>query len=314
MKKIMILLAMVLSLLMVVSAFGSDPKNGGTLVFGRSGDSVGLDPAYETDGNSFLVCDNIFEALVFYKDESTELEPGLASSWSISPDEKTYTFYLRRGAKFHDGTPFNADAVLFSFGRMMKDRKLKFSSKNWNFPAQDRPPENWVSKEMDDTINSIEAVSDSVVVFRLKRAQASFLSNFGMDFADIISPTAFIKDPKGFSRNPVGTGPFKFVSWVRDDRITLEANKKYWGLYGGPYLDKVIFRTIPENSIRFQELKAGNIHICQFPNPADIPLAERDPNLKIISQPTVKWPARKNVMNFKLHPTGSVRLKNVWLD
>ena len=161
-------------MLMVVSAFGSDPKNGGTLVFGRGGDSVGLDPAYETDGNSFLVCDNIFEALVFYKDESTELEPGLASSWSISPDEKTYTFYLRRGVKFHDGTPFNADAVLFSFGRMMKDRKLKFSSKNWNLPAQDRPPENWVSKEMDDTLKSIEAVSDSVVVFRLKRAQASF--------------------------------------------------------------------------------------------------------------------------------------------
>jgi peptide/nickel transport system substrate-binding protein len=270
---------------MVVPVFGADPKMGGTLVFGRGGDSVGLDPAYETDGNSFLVCDNIYEALVFYKDESTALEPGLAHSWSITPDGKTYTFYLRRGIKFHDGTLLNADAVVFSIGRMMKNRNLKFSGKNWNIPPQDRPPEYWVSMEMDDTIESIEAVSDYVVVFRLKRVEAPFLANMGMDFADIISPTAFMKDPKGFLRNPVGTGPYKFVSWVRDDRITLEKNKEYWGQYGGPYLDKVIFRAIPENSVRFLELKAGNIHMCQFPNPADVPLAERDPNLKIVSQP-----------------------------
>ena len=95
------------------------PKNGGTLIYGRGGDSVGLDPAYETDGNSFMVCDNIYEALVFYKDESTDVEPGLATSWEISPDGKTYTFKLRRGVKFHDGTPFNADAVVFSLGRMI---------------------------------------------------------------------------------------------------------------------------------------------------------------------------------------------------
>ena len=97
------------------------PKKGGTLIFGRGGDSVGLDPAYETDGNSFMICDNIFEGLVAYQDESTALEPGLAKSWTISPDGKTYTFNLRKGVKFHDGTPFNADAVVFSIGRMMKE-------------------------------------------------------------------------------------------------------------------------------------------------------------------------------------------------
>ena len=75
------------------------PKKGGTLVFGRGGDSVGLDPAYETDGNSFMICDNIYEALVFYKDESTALEPGLAESWDISPDGLTYTFHLRKGCQ-----------------------------------------------------------------------------------------------------------------------------------------------------------------------------------------------------------------------
>jgi peptide/nickel transport system substrate-binding protein len=260
-------------------------KTGGTLVFGRGGDSVGLDPAYETDGNSFMICDNIYEALVFYKDESTALEPGLAESWDISPDGLTYTFHLRKGVKFHDGTPFNADAVVFSIGRMMKDRNVKFFGKPLEVPAQERPPEYWVSMEMDDTIGAIEAVDDYTVVFKLKRVEAPFLANMGMDFADIISPTAFMQNPKEFIRNPVGTGPFKFVKWVKDDRITLEKNPDYWDKSGGPYLDQLIFRSIPENSVRFLELKTGNIHICQFPNPADIALAEKDSNLILPTQP-----------------------------
>ena len=261
------------------------PKMGGTLVFGRGGDSVGLDPAYETDGNSFMVCDNIYEALVAYADESTSLEPGLAEKWDISPDGKTYTFQLRKGVKFHDGTPFNANAVVFSIGRMMKERNVKFYGEGWEIPAQERPPEYWVSMEMDDIVESIEAIDDDTVVFRLKRVNAPFLANMGMDFADIISPTAFLKNPKEFLRNPVGTGPFKFVRWVKDDRIILQRNPDYWDKSAGPYLDQLIFRAIPENSVRFLELKTGNIHICQFPNPADIVLAEEDPNLKIVSQP-----------------------------
>jgi peptide/nickel transport system substrate-binding protein len=280
-------LAVLVSVLVIVLAGTAiaGPKQGGTLVFGRGGDSVGLDPAYETDGNSFMICDNVYEALVFYKDESTALEPGLAEDWEIAPDGKTYTFHLRRSVKFHDGTPFDANAVVFSIGRMMKDRKVKFFGKGLEIPPQDRPPEYWVSMEMDDIVDSIEAVDDYTVVFKLKKVNAPFLANMGMDFADIISPTAFLKDPKEFIRNPVGTGPFKFVKWVKDDRIILEKNPDYWNKTGGPYLEQVVFRSIPENSVRFLELKTGNIHICQFPNPADIALAEKDSNLKLVSQP-----------------------------
>ncbi|TNF45971.1 ABC transporter substrate-binding protein [bacterium] len=254
--------------------------DGGTLVFGRGGDSVGLDPAYETDGNSFMVCDNIYEQLV-----ATDIEPGLATSWDISPDGLTYTFHLREGVNFHDGTPFNADAVVFSIGRMMKNRNVKFFVDDFEIPAQERPPEYWVSMEMDDTVGSIEATDMYTVVFKLKRVEAPFIANLGMDFASIVSPTAFIKDPKGFVRNPMGTGPFQFVKWVTDDQIVLEKFKDYWDKENGPYLDRVIFRAIPENSVRFLELKAGNIDICQFPNPADIDLAKQDPNLKLVSQP-----------------------------
>jgi peptide/nickel transport system substrate-binding protein len=106
-----------------------------------------------------------------------------------------------------------------------------------------------------------------------------------MDFADIISPTAFLKNPEEFLRNPVGTGPFKFAQWVKDDRIILEKNTDYWDKDAGPYLDKVVFRSIPENSVRFLELKTGNIHICQFPNPQDIAMAKQDENLILPTQP-----------------------------
>lgn len=267
------------------AAMAAGPKSGGTLIFGRGGDSVGLDPAYETDGNSFMVCDNVLEALVEYADESTAIEPGLAESWDIAPDGKAYTFHLRKGVKFHDGTPFNADAVIFSLGRQMKERKLKFFGKGWEIPAQEKTPEYWVTMEMDNTVDSIEAIDDYTVVFKLKRVEAPFLANMGMDFADIISPTAFMKNPKEFVRNPVGTGPFKFVKWVKDDQILLEKNTDYWDKKGGPYLDKLVFRAIPDSSVRFLELKAGSIHICQFPNAADVPLAAKDPNLVLITQP-----------------------------
>ena len=100
------------------------------------------------------------------------------------------------------------------------------------------------------------------MVFKLKRVEAPLLANMGMDFADIISPTAFMMNPKEFLRNPVGTGPFKFVKWVKDDRIILAKSSTYWDRSGGPYLDQLVFRSIPENSVRFLELKAGGIHIC----------------------------------------------------
>jgi peptide/nickel transport system substrate-binding protein len=139
--------------------------------------------------------------------------------------------------------------------------------------------------EMDNIVNSIEATDDYTAVFRLKKVNAPFIANMAMDFADIISPTAFMKDPAAYVRNPVGTGPFKFQRWVKDDRIILEANKEYWDKSKGPHLDRLIFRVIPENSVRFLELKTGNIHMCEFPNPADIPMAKKDPKLQIFSQP-----------------------------
>ncbi len=270
-------------LLIAVIAGADEPRFGGTLILARDGDSMGLDPAFETDGNSFMVCDNIFEQLLSYSDETTDIVPGLAVSWNISEDGLAYTFHLRKGVRFHDGTEMNADAVVFSIGRMMKEKNAKFFKDQWTFPEKQPPAEYWLSMEMDKTVDSIEAKDNETVIFKLKRRDAPFIANMAMNFAAIVSPTAVSKLGETFKNNPVGTGSFRFVKWMRDERIILEANKEYWG--GKPYLEQVIFRAIPDNSVRFLELKAGNADICLFPNPEDIELAQKDINLKIISQP-----------------------------
>lgn len=266
-------------------ALAAEPRKGGTLIFGAGGDAVGLDPAYQTDGMSFQICDNVYESLVTYKDQTTEIEPQLAESWEISPDGKTYTFHLRKGVKFHDGSPFNADAVVFSIGRLMKERNVKFFNKSLEIPPAERPSEYWGNMDMENTVESIEAKDDHTVVFKLKKVNAPFLANLGMDFLDIISPTAYLKNPKEYIRNPVGTGPFKFAKWVKDDQILLEKNPDYWDKSAGPYLDKIVFRIIPDSSVRFLELKSGSIHMCQFPNPADVAIARKDSSLELVSQP-----------------------------
>jgi peptide/nickel transport system substrate-binding protein len=279
----MAVMVTVLAFFFTGMAIADHPKQGGTLILGRGEDSAGLDPAFETDVNSFMICDNVFDQLVLYADESTDVVPGLASSWDMAADGLSCTFHLRKGVKFHDGTDMNADAVVFSFGRMMKEKTVKFYKDQWDFPARQPPAQYWLSMEMDDTIAGIEAVDDHTVTFRLKRREAPFIANIAMEFAAIVSPAAVLKLGEDFGRNPVGTGPYKFVEWKKNDRIVLEANSGYWD--GRPYLDKVIFRMIPENSDRLLELTTGHIDICQILNPEDIDRVKKEAALKLMSQP-----------------------------
>ena len=114
---------------------------------------------------------------------------------------------------------------------------------------------------MDDIVKSITATDEFTVVFQLNVPNAAFINNLGMHFASILSPTAAIKYGVDFQNTPVGTGPFVFDKWIRGDRLILKANENYYN--GRPYLDRVIFRVIPENAVRFLELKTGNIHMIQ---------------------------------------------------
>ena len=253
----------------------SHSQQGGTLIWGRGGDSVGLDPAHEEDGESFKVCDNIYDTLVQYKDESTDLEPALATRWESSEDGLIWTFHLRRGVTFHDGTPFNAEAVLFSLNRQ-HDETHPFHKIGGGYIY-------WIATGLAEIVDKITAVDDFTVQIHLKTAYAPFIYTIAITPFSIVSPTAMQKWGEDFTNNPVGTGPFKFVRWDRNDKIVLEANDTYWG--GKPFLQRVIFQSVPDNSVRLIKLQEGSLHAMEFPNPDDLQQIRDDEMLELISQP-----------------------------
>ena len=244
------------------------------LVFGRGGDSVSLDPGIVTDGESFSVTKQIFETLVNFGDQDVKIQPGLAKSWELSDDGLTYTFQLQEGVKFHDGTDFNADAVVKNVERW-KNGGEDFYYFNSQFKVND-----------EDVIESVTAEGDYTVVFKMSRVQAPFLKNLAMSTFAMVSPTAAEASGDKFGDNPVGTGPFKFVEWKRNDSITLEKNEDYW-VEGLPYLDKVIFRSIPDNSARLNALVAGDIDVADGLSPSDGPSIESNSALQLIERPSM---------------------------
>jgi peptide/nickel transport system substrate-binding protein len=266
------------------AVFAVTPKKGGTLVVGRSGDIVSGDPHIETDGNSLQLADNLFSRLIDFVPGSTDTKPGLAEKWDISKDGLTYTFHLRKGVKFHDGTDFNADAVVFSFARQMKDKKFKFLDPKMQLPNEPGVVfEYWDSMGMNDVVEAIESKDPLTVVLKLKTPNAPLINTLGMQFCSILSPTAKLKLGDNFKAQPVGCGPFEFVSWTKGDNIVMKAYDKYYDRR--PYLDKVIFRAIPDNSVRFLELKTGNIQMLLLPAPENIKQALADPNMHVETQP-----------------------------
>lgn len=154
---------------------GSDGESssGGTLVFGRGGDSTSLDPAVTTEGEAFKVTKNIYETLIEFGEQDTEIHPGLAESWEESEDGLKHTLKLRKGVKFHDGTDFNAEAVVFNFERWKAGNKEQFYYYNSQFG---------------DVIKEVKAVDEHTVEFTLNRILAPFYKNLAMSPFGIASP------------------------------------------------------------------------------------------------------------------------------
>jgi len=266
-----------------------------TLIYGRGGDSVGLDPAHQEDGESFKVCESIYDMLVQYQRDSTEVEPGLAESWETSEDGLEWTFHLRPNIKFHDDTPeepseLDADAVVFSLLRQ-HDKEHPFHNVGGAYLY-------WDSLGLYEIVDTIEKVDKYAVKITLTRPYAPFLNAMAIVPFAIVSPKAVKKWGEDFTSHPVGTGPFKFVSWERDARITLESNETYWG--GRPEIERLIFRVIPVNSVRLLELEKGNIHIMDMPNPDDADRIRNNEKLVLLEK------AGLNVgyvaMNFEKEP------------
>jgi peptide/nickel transport system substrate-binding protein len=242
-------------------------------IYSRGADSKSLDPQAVDDGESAHVIENIFDGLVTFALGSTEIVPALAERWETSPDGLEWTFHLRSGVKFHDGTPFDAEAVVFTFRRFLDEKGPLL------------PPEVPYRSYFADAIVAVEAKDPSTVLFRLKEAYAPFLPNLCMFSAGIVSPAA-VKASGGaeFGKHPVGTGPFRFQEWnVGEKKITLLRNESWW--HGRPALDRVVFTTIPDNNARLSALRSGSCNWMDGLNPEDLEACRRDARLKVWTAP-----------------------------
>jgi peptide/nickel transport system substrate-binding protein len=282
---------------------GEGGEGGGDLVFGTAADPVVLDGALVSDGESLRAIDQIYESLVSLKPGTTELEPGLASSWEISDDVLSYTFTLQEGVTFHDGEPFNAEAVCYNF-----DRWYNFTGPLQNPSASyywqtvfggfaEFDPESGAPE--DSFYESCEAPDEGTVIINLTTPSSAILGALSLSNFSIASPKALeefgandgtvdeegVFQPTGTfgTEHPIGTGPFKFESWERGTRLTLVRNDDYWG--EPAKLDSLVFTPIPDNAARLQALQAGDIQGYDLVEPQDIETIEADSGLQILDRP-----------------------------
>jgi len=249
-----------------------------TLVFGRGGDSTSLDPSRVTEGESFKVTVNLYETLLNFGENDTTINAGLATEWEPSEDGLTYAFKLREGVKFHDGTDFNAEAVVKNFERWANGDAETFPYYNSMFGG--------FKGDAGHVIESVTADGENTVLIKLTRPQAPFLKNIAMSMFAIASPTAFELGDDQFERNPVGTGPFKFVEWKPNETITIEKFDDYWDSEL-PKLKKIIFQSFPDNSARLNALMTGNIDLADGINPSDGKSIEDNEELQLFERPSM---------------------------
>ena len=217
----------------------------GVLIVGQIAEPKSLDPAAVTAVNDFRILVNVYEGLTRYKPGTLEVEPLLATAWTVSDDGTEYTFTLREGVMFHDGTPFNAEAVKFNFDRMLDE----------NHPYHDTGP--FPLSFFFGAVEGTTVVDDMTVTFKLNAPYAPFLSNLAYPTGLIVSPAAVMQHGSDFGRNPSGTGPFKFAEWRSNEAVVVERNAGYWGTAAGT--DAVVFRPITDANTRVAEMLAGGI-------------------------------------------------------
>jgi len=261
---IIFLLVILLTLCIVNFALSSD-----NLSFAISVDVDKMDPG---DTLIVQVVDNIFEGLVKFSAGTTNIEPCLANSWEISEEGKEITFHLRKGIKFHDGTDFNADAVVFSFARQYDSHHPYHQYGKWTI---------W--KWMFSDVDSIKKIDDYTVKLTLKRPNASILTSLALSQVSIVSPANVKKYQEDVFKHPCGTGPFQFVEWVKDDHITLKRNENYWRERAK--LDKLVFKVIPDPSARLMALEVGEVQGMEYPDPVDFNRIKANNELNLLTQP-----------------------------
>lgn len=207
------------------------------IIYASTTDAVGLSPTLTNDSVSSSVIAQVYENLFERDPETLEIEPKLAESYE-TPDELTWVIKLKAGINFQDGTPLNAEAVKYSFDKLID-------------PATAAPRASLL-----EPVDVITVIDETTVEIKTKYPYGPMLAALSHSNAAIISPTADQK--QDLMQDPVGTGPFKFVSWSQGDEVVLEKNEDYWG--GAPELDKVTFKVVPEVSTAISMLQTGEVN------------------------------------------------------
>lgn len=264
-----------------------------TLVIASGIDGNSFDPAEAVSFEAIKFNDWMFDGLVRYDGDTLKIAPALATSWSTSEDGMTWTFHLRKGVKFQDGTDFNADAVIFSFERQMDPKHPYYRNTFVRWPAKF------------SAVKQVVKVDDYTVKLVLSAPSPALLPNLARYVGYIVSPTAIKKDPDGFRKHPVGTGPFKFVRYVQDNFTELARNEDYWN--GPAKVARLVVRTIPDNNVRLLALKNNEIQLAYGIGFAQFAQVKADPNLKVVSSTPLGISLM--VMNTETKPFDDVKVR-----
>lgn len=247
---------------------GEAAEKGETIVYVMGAEPHKLDPPNQVDNMSETVVRHIHDNLVMF-DEKLNRVPGLATSWTVSKDQLTWTFKLRKGVKFHDGTPFNAAAVKYNLDRLTNPTKTTRRT------ALYAP-----------FIKSVEVVDDYTIKIVSEKPFGPILAHFAHGAGGIVSPAALEKYGDDIALRPVGTGPYRFVEWVPGDHITLERNKEHWG--GVPKVEKIIFKFVKEDASRVVMLETGEADLAIMLPPIEIPRLEKNPKIQVIKAGSIR--------------------------
>ncbi len=240
-------------LLVLVAACADAGRDSGTLSYYLTADPVTLDPALSTDVQSGEMITMLFDNLVRFDVEAT-LVPGVASRWEVDSTATVYTFHLRPGVTFHDGRPLTAKDVEASILRALAP-----GSRGRHWPLQPIQGALDYAEGRASGISGLEVPDDSTVIFTLREPLNIFPKFLAMPVAAIV-PTPTADD---FSGNPIGSGPWKFVSWQHDNVLLFAANDSYWG--GRPQSDSIRVRIIPEASTQAAEFETGQLSVVEIP-------------------------------------------------
>ncbi len=241
-----------------------------TLVIAQGAEPKSLDPHVATSLNDFRILENVYEGLVRFKPGSMEIEPWLAERWEVSGDGKAYTFYLKEGVRFHDGSPFDAEAVKYTFERLLDSEH----------PEHDTGP--FPLAFFFSQVESIEVIDTHTVRFQLKEPFAPFLANLAYPTGYIVSPDAVRLLRGGYGRKPSGTGPFHVTDWQSNRFVRLERFDDYWG--ERPELAQVYFQTVTDENARLTELLSGSADLIVEVAPDLIQYFRDDPAYRVYEE------------------------------